>query len=65
MHGGAKMIFGVRAGFPAVALVAMRETSLSSKHRLKDIPFSIILFCSISFHLLLNIEDIFLKIHLS
>jgi hypothetical protein len=36
MHGGAKMIFGVRAGFPAVA---MRETSLLLKPHLKDIFF--------------------------
>jgi hypothetical protein len=55
MHGGARSSVS-EPGSPAVAPVAMRETSLSSKHRLKDIPFLIILFCSISFHLSLKIE---------
>jgi hypothetical protein len=57
MHGGARSsVPEPEPGSPAVAPVAMRETSLSSKHRLKDIPFLIILFSCISFHLSLKIE---------
>jgi hypothetical protein len=51
MEGGAKMIFGSRAGFPAVAPVAMRETSILLKPRLIGTFFfnSFVLFYLVSF----------------